>query len=246
MSDTKPKPKLPSGREVVRIMRERTDTILVSFSGGKDSLCMWLRLRKAGFKIMPFYMYLCPDLQFVERGLAYYESVLETPITRFPHPSLFRLLRESVCASPATDVVLGEFRNGEGLWEFNYQDVYAAVKHLRGLPQDTFVALGVRLSDSLFALERVRNGVIRDDLHVFFPIWDLDKHRLIVEIKRAGVKLPVDYRLFGRSLDGIYRKFTEPIKKHYPDDYERLRQFFPMVEADIQRWKYARANRHLA
>lgn len=237
------KPKLPSGREVVRIMRERTDTILLSFSGGKDSLCMWLRLRKAGFKIVPFYMYLCPDLQFVERSLAYYESFFETPITRFPHPSLFRWLRDSVFASPGTDAVLDEMRESEGIWDCNYQDVYAAVKYLHGLPQGTFVALGTRLSDSLFALERIRNGVIREDEHIFFPIWDLDKHRLIVEIKRAGVKLPVDYRLFGRSFDGIYRKFTEPIKKHFPDDYQRLTTFFPMIEADIFRWNNAKTRR---
>lgn len=232
---------LITGREVVKAIREQTDTVLLSYSNGKDSLAAWLRLRKAGFRVVPFYMYLIPDLQFVERSLRYYEQFFSTPIYRVPHPSLYRWLGASIFQSPLTAAVL-EQEAGE-LPEYKYEDVYRWVKEDLSLPQSTWVALGTKMTDSLFALTRVKEGVIRDDLRLFFPIWDLDKARLITEIKRAGLKLPPDYRLFGRSFDGIYHKFLAPIKEHYPDDYARILALFPMAEAEIKRYEYAASRR---
>ncbi len=52
-------------------------------------------------------------------------------------------------------------------------------------------------------------------------------------IERHGIKLPVDYEMFGRSFDGIDWRFVEPLRKHLPEDYERLRFWFPLVEMDF-------------
>jgi len=66
-----------------RYMRERSDTVILSFSNGKDSIAAWLVLRKYFPKIIPFYLYLIPDLEFVESGLTYYEDFFQTKILRY-------------------------------------------------------------------------------------------------------------------------------------------------------------------
>ena len=51
-------------------------------------------------------------------------------------------------------------------------------------------------------------------------------------IESHGLKLPVDYKWFGRSFDGIDRRFTEVLKQRDPEDFEVLRSWFPLLEAD--------------
>jgi len=86
-------------------------------------------------------------------------------------------------------------------------------------------------------------GAVNVTKREFYPIWDLTKRRQMIELKRAGVQLPVDYRLFGRSFDGIYQRFCAPIKRYFPRDYERIKLFFPLVEADVKRWEFMNARR---
>jgi len=63
---------------------------LLAFSCGKDSIVAWLKLRKYFKKIVPYYMYCVPNLEFVEKSLRYYEDWFGCHIARMPHPSLYR------------------------------------------------------------------------------------------------------------------------------------------------------------
>ena len=74
--------------------------ILLAFSGGKDAIATWIALRGDGFDVMPYHMTLIPGLEFVESGLARYESVFGCKIVRVPHPSFFRWLRNLVYQPP--------------------------------------------------------------------------------------------------------------------------------------------------
>ena len=50
---------LTSG-EAIEWLKERTDTIVLSFSRGKDSIAAWLRYRKH-FKVLPFHLEVVPE-----------------------------------------------------------------------------------------------------------------------------------------------------------------------------------------
>lgn len=77
-------------RETVRGMGSGDSTVLLSFSAGKDAIATWVALRESGFsRILPFYLYLVPELQFVEESLQYFERVFRTPILGL------RLLRDA-------------------------------------------------------------------------------------------------------------------------------------------------------
>jgi len=83
---------------------------LLAFSAGKDAVCSWLRLRDMGFECVPYYLYVVPDLEFVEEGLTYYEAFFDTKILRLPHPSLPRMLRGLVFQPPERAAIIEKIR----------------------------------------------------------------------------------------------------------------------------------------
>jgi hypothetical protein len=224
-----------SGSQVIADIRRRTDTILLAFSCGKDSIAAWLECRKHFSRVVPFYMYLVPELEFVNRSLAYYEGFFGTRIIRLPHPSLYRMLNRGVFQAPENRDVIVSAK----LPEFEYGDVYKILRDENNLPA-AYCASGVRAVDSPYRMVSIKmHGAINHKKQQFYPIWDWHKPRLIGTIQNAGVKLPVDYRVFGRSFDGLDYRFMEPMSRVFPADYARVLEYFPLVGAELARRKYA-------
>lgn len=227
----------PTGSQTIATIRAKTDTILLAFSGGKDAIAAWLECRKHFPRVIPFYMYLVPDLEFINRSLAYYEDWFGTRIVRLPHPSLYRMLHRCVFQAPENQAVI----RAAHLPEFDYSDVYRILREEHSAPT-AYCASGVRSADSPYRMIALkRYGPINHTKMQFYPIWDWNKARLIEEITAAGVKLPVDYRLFGRSFDGIDYRFLEPISRAYPRDYARILEYFPLAGLEIMRRECGKA-----
>lgn len=226
-----------TGQQSIAAIREQTDTILMAFSCGKDSIGAWLECRKHFPRIVPFYMYLVPGLEFVERSLRYYEKWFGCRILRVPHPSLYRMLNNFVFQAPQNCAVI----EAANLANFEYESMYDEVRKKLSLPDTVFAASGVRAVDSPYRMVAVkRYGPINRKKRHFYPIWDWRKERLLSEIKTAGIQLPADYRVFGRSFDGIDYRFLEPIRRTWPDDYARILEYFPLAEVEIKRREYGR------
>lgn len=211
------------------------DTCLLSFSTGKDALAAWSKAKPYFKRIVPFYMYLVPDLGFVECSLQYYEERLGTPILRMPHPGMVRMLRELVFQPPerveAIDCAV--------LPRLTYEHVEAHVRKAAGAP-DAYVAIGTRTADSPIRLANVRRyGAVNHRRKSFFPVFDWRLADVIGCIEREHIKLPVDYRLFSRTFDGLDYRFLEPIRREFPLDYERILQWFPLADVELKRREFA-------
>lgn len=222
-----------------RYVAEHNDgACVLSFSCGKDSIAGWIQLRRFFPRIVPVYLYLVPGLEFVERSIRYYEDFFETHIVRLPHPSLYRLLTNLTFQAPENITTIEDARYS-WLQQFDYDDSFAVTKAISGLPDDTHSAIGVRASDSLNRWASIKKyGALNEKRHTFYPIYDWSKDRLIAEIADAGVKLPVDYRWFGRSFDGIDYRFLRPIKENAPKDYARILEWFPLADLELARMRY--------
>lgn len=227
-----------TGEEAIRQIASETDTILLAFSCGKDAIGAWLACRPHFRRIIPYYMYLVPGLQFVEDALAYYEEFFQTRILRVPHPSLYRLLNAFVFQPPERCALI----EAAGLEEFSYRDMQDTIRDRFGLPDAAMVASGVRAVDSPMRMLALRKyGPINRKKAQFMPVCDWNLDRLVSEIERANVRLPIDYRIFGRSFDGIDYRFLAPLKEHLPADYERVLQWFPLADLELKRRQYAEA-----
>ncbi len=222
---------------VCEVVREAVghDKALLSFSCGKDSWAAWLSARDY-FDFTPYYLYLVPGLSFVEEYLQYAEGVLGKHIVRLPHPSFYRWVNGAIFQAPQRLRTIAAV----GWPNFEYDDMRDAVIEDRDLPEDVWTATGVRAADSpMRRASLIKNQGVNANRRYFYPCWDWNKARLVEELTRAGIKLPVDYKVFGRSFDGLDLRFLVKIREHFPSDYQTILDWFPLVDMEIARYEFA-------
>lgn len=217
-------------------VRRDGNTVLLSFSNGKDSIACWSVLQKAGFKVVPFYYQLPPGLEFVERSLRYYEDHFGEHIYRVTDPLLYRWIDEHKFQPPDRLPAI-ELLN---LPDFGFPEIEAGVKHTVGLPSSAWTAIGSRWADSPMRRLSIPQIGYTESRRKFYPVADLNKEQLIKCLQRAKVKLPVDYEMFGRSFDGIDYQYIIEVKRRYPKDYAKLLEWFPLLEIEFFRAHIAR------
>ena len=206
--------------------------VLLAFSCGKDSLGAWVAMRNAGIKVIPYYLYSIPKLQFVEDSLSYYEDVFGCEIRRYPHPSLYRWLNCLVFQAPERCAVI----EAAGLPDWETADLVKVIRDDFGLPASTWNADGVRAADSIVRRMSMKtHGPMKVKNHNVSPIWDWRRRATFDAIEAAGIRLSIDYEWFGRSFDGIDARFIGPLREHAPDDYARVLDWFPLAELELLR-----------
>ena len=223
------------GEQIVAEIVRKTDTVLLGMSCGKDSIAAWLAIKPHFRRIVPYHMHLVPDLEFVERGIRHCEEFMGQHIIRIPHPSFHRLLNNYVFQCPSRRRTIA----AAGLPNFSYADAQQGIRDQLGLGDECYTAIGVRAADSPHRLMAIRKyGAISRRKKEFFPVWDWNKARLVGAISEAGIKLPAEYRYFGRSFDGIDYRFLAPIKQHFPRDYATILEWFPLADLEIKRREF--------
>jgi hypothetical protein len=210
---------------------------LLSFSAGKDALACWVALR-GKVDVVPYYMELIPRLEFVEVSLNYYERFFGVEILRVPNPNLYKMLSDCVYQPPERQEWLETF----GVPSFDHKVVTDFICESVGLSADkTFCAVGNRAADNITRRAMFKkHGGVSWNTQKMYPVFDWKIDRVISALKSAGVKLPFDYRIFGRSFDGIDFRFLAPIKKHFPRDYAKILDWFPFVDMEIFRYEKRR------
>lgn len=210
--------------------------VLLGFSCGKDSIGAWIQARRYWPEVLPFYREIVPKLEFVEESLAYYERKFGQKIVRVTGAYFWSMLYQGMFQSPdsldaieaAGGVIVGVDNNKVADWAAKAQ----------GLDPKTYWTLGGwRRQDSIaraFILKRY--GPVRPDSRTIEPVYDWSVSQLADEIRGAGLKLPRDYKVFGRSFDGIRGRFLVHIKREWPRDYQRILDFFPMAEMECRRF----------
>ena len=207
--------------------------VMLAFSCGKDSIAAWLALQDSGVKdIRPYCMEYVPGLQFVQDSLAYFEDYFQTRIARYPHPSIYRWLNNFVFQAPERCAII----EAAELPTPTYEQVVELIRGDFDVPADTWVADGVRAADSIVRRVSIkRHGPMKPSSRKVSPIWDWRKHEVYDRIEAAGITLPPDYEWFGRSFDGMDRRFLEPLSRHAPDDYQRILEWFPLADLELIR-----------
>lgn len=216
------------------IASESDGDVILSFSRGKDSLATWLALRKTFHTVRPFYMERIPGLVFVQESLDYFERFFGCKIPVLPHPATYRQLRAYVFQPPERWPVIEDAIKAGRLPAIDYAGQEAIVRGWAG--RDLPVAWGTRATDSPIRMANVRkHGPRNHQRGAFWAIYDWRMADVLAEIKASGVKLPVDYRMFGRSMDGIDWRYLAPLKRRYPEDYRRVLELFPLAELELYR-----------
>jgi hypothetical protein len=173
-------------------------------------------------------------LPIVEEALAYYERKMGCKIWRMPQPGFYMWLRNFTFQTPPRASVLAAC----GLPTFGYREVVDSIAQAVGIaPENTMTATGVRSADSPRRRTVITQcGGIDRSQPKFYPIWDWSTDQCIDIIKKNDIKLPIDYALFGRTIDGLDYRVLAPLKKHRPQDFAKILEWFPLAEMEI--WRY--------
>lgn len=199
-----------------------TDTVIVSHSGGKDSI-VTLDLCCQYFKaVHAFFMYQVPGLSFQEAALRWAEERYGIEIYRIPHFELSDFYRRGVYCKPDSRVQ-----------KVTISDVYAHVRHAFGA---WWISAGERAADSLVRNAMIkRSGSIDEKRGRFFPLAYWRKEHVMRYIDARRLKISHESSIIGHSFRSLGAKDLLSIKKHYPDDYERIVSAFPECGAAISR-----------
>lgn len=226
-------PSWPKGDDLIAKLGK--GACLLQFSAGKDSIACWLALR-GKMEIAPYYLYLIPDLEFVEESLRYYEKFFGQRVIRVPHPSLYRMIANHVFRPPEQCMIAED----ADLPEFSYDDVEKAICDDRKMPK-LWSANGARMADSIMRRQFfTKYPPINPKRRVFYPVWDWNVKMIVDAMNAVGCRLPIDYDIFGMSFDGLDFRFLKPIKEHFPRDYARILEWFPLAELELYRYEQAR------
>ncbi len=209
------------------------DTILLSFSGGKDSIAMWLAIREH-FDIIPYFLYWLPGLSFVDAAIEYYEDYFDTEIIRLPHPLFYNMLRTYSYREPHELAIV----QAMNLTEFDFADVDDIIAMQYGLDAP-FCAIGMRAADNIDRRNLIfqQGSVGIKKRRYYYPIWDWNVSQVSQIIIDNGVKIPADYKYWGRTLAAFDYQYLKPLRKAFPDDYNRMLEWFPLLEVEFFRYE---------
>lgn len=197
-----------------------TDRVLVSFSGGKDSVVSLDLCIKYFKEVQAFFMYQVRGLSFQEAIVKYYEDKYGIHIYRIPHFFLSEKLR------------YGFFRLYDlSVPVLSVKDIYT---YMRDMTDIYWIAAGERIKDSLWRRGIIKNsGTIDAARGRFYPVAEWNKEEILAYIKQNKLKVGLDSKRLGGSFDSFLPRDLEIIRKHFLNDYDKIKSWFPFIEASF-------------
>lgn len=223
-----------SGMALIDRVRElKGDTILLSFSCGKDSLALWLYLREH-FNIIPYHLWWIPDMEYVEVSLDYYEKYFQTRIYRMASPIFYDMFTTCAFQPPDRVAVIDGLR----MPRFDLPAVDDILAGHLGL-DEPFCAVGMRMADNLLRRTLMQQqGVLGfKRRRYFYGIWDWNVGQVSDIIRQHGVKLAPEYGVIGRTIGSFQYQELADMRRAFPADFEKLRQWFPLIDLEFFRYE---------
>ena len=209
--------------------------VLLSFSG-KDSLAAWLYLRDNNFEVVPYWCYSVPGLSFDDEMISYYEDYFQTHIYRFLHPISYALINYLSFQPPDAASAILRMHIPR---KVNYAFIERQIIDALGMPTDTFTAVGIRARDNL-----MRNRLVHQmgplglrNRRYWWTVWDFSIDDVMQIIRRHAVKLSRAYAIFGATGDILDYPVLRIMRDQCPDDFARVVQMFPLIEAELFRYE---------
>lgn len=213
-------------------IKKVSNDIILSFSRGKDSIVSWLVLLELGFKVHPIYYSLCPYMDFELKSLSYYEDFFKTEIIKIPSATFIDLYNFGHLQTKSHTKIS---QKNQMPYYDNDQIRQMAIGE-NGINKNSFIAVGATIFDSVqrrIGISKVNGLNVKSKK--FYPIADFNQSKIEEYLIKYKVKLPVDYKVWGSTFDGLNLRWLGELKEHFPKDFELLKTYFPFIEAELFR-----------
>lgn len=208
--------------DTIKTQAKITDSVIVAFSGGKESVVVLDLCFRYFKKVQPFFMYICPNLSFQERTLEWYEKKYQTTIIRMPHMDVSEFFH------------YGSFRISDSSFPIiSINDIY---KWIRLYSDMWWIAAGERIDDSIVRRAMMKkSGSIDVQRGRLYPVSMWKKKEIIDYIKFHNLYLGADSRKMGFSFKSLWGKELLMVKNYFPDDYQKILRLYPFAAAGVKR-----------
>jgi phosphoadenosine phosphosulfate reductase len=206
-------------------LAETHDEILVSFSGGKDSLVVADLCCKTFKRVVGFFMYLVPGIEVAEKQVREAAARWGMPVLYYPHWIGYRYLREGFFCP-------NWFKIADDIPDAKLYDIYDWVMQDTGI---SLIAMGAKRADSLWRsrnLALVKKGRFAEA--VVSPLENWNKFDVLAYLKANNIPRP-DSSTGNATGIGLGAESVIWLYENYPEDYQRLKFYFPFIEAMIKR-----------
>ncbi|HOJ03293.1 MAG TPA: phosphoadenosine phosphosulfate reductase family protein [Bacteroidota bacterium] len=215
---------------VLERVRAQAQAILVSFSGGKDSLvCMDLATDVFGRgNVVGYFMYFVRGLSYETKQLDYARKRWGVEILQYPHPDL------------ALAIKTGAYRFAPEPKRklFKLKDVERRVRIDTGLH---WIVNGARQADSrdrCVMLRTYEDEAIYEKGGRVFPISKWKDREVLAYMKHHRIPVPQVFKgnvkMSGTGLGG---RALAAIMEQYPEDYRKILKVFPLAGNAVARLK---------
>mgnify|MGYP001578546747 FL=1 len=198
------------------------EQILISYSGGKDSLIVLDMCSRIFKTIIGFFMYLIPGISICEKQIKYAQDRYNVEIIQYPHWLLSRFLKRGIYCNPHY-----KYNNFP---ELKPKDIYALAREDTGF---WLIATGQKRSDTMW---RSRN-LSQETPGVINPLKDWNKYEVLAYCKLYNIPLPDSAEGNVSGIDLSERTLLWLHDRH-PEDFKKLLKLFPFAEVPIYRRRF--------
>lgn len=216
-------------KKTMDFVREKTNEVLVFYSGGKDSLVMLDYARKNFDRVVCVFMYFVKGLEHIEKYLRYAASFPNVEVVQFPHWILSTIHKEGIYCKPTPSQKL-----------LKLSDVVKAAKNQTGID---WIFMGMKQSDSMNRRLMLRSYTlesINEKSGIVYPLSRWSKGDVLSYIKINQLPMPINYGVKQSKSSGMV--FSEAtflfLRKKYPQDLEKIYTAYPMSRQILFEYDY--------
>lgn len=192
------------------------------FSSGKDSIATLDLCCKYIKKVIAVHLYFVKGLSFRENILKYYSNRYKIPVHQYPQTDVSRIFSNQAFVNTTKDV--------SKIKQFDIE-LFIRKKH-----NISFLAYGYRKNESLQRRGQLSKcDGLEKKFKRFFPIADWTHKDVLHYMKCEKLPLSVEYSYGFRDINFFEGKGLIWLYRNYPDDYERVKQVYPFIDAELMR-----------
>lgn len=208
--------------EELSLIRQTHKSILVSFSGGKDSLTLLYLAKQIFEHVECFFMYFVPGILSVENRIDIASQKYNVKIYKIRHWNYFKCKK------------YGIFCNAEDVKERTLSDIYTDIRELSGIIP---ILVGAKRDDGQWRRTNTANAITGSYGNVYRPIFEWTTYDVLGFCKMKGIEVPKAEGMTNTGID-LSTKYVLWAYNNDKQAYNLMKKDFPYLDAMIYREKW--------
>lgn len=199
-----------------------TDAVLVSYSGGKDSLAVMDLCARSGKRVRGFILAFLPGLDHTAHWIEYAKSRWGVEVREYQDPKAIQWLRMGRFRSEPLDVPA-----------ITTRDIEEMAREDAGIE---WIGYGHKAADCIdrrLMLKTWPNG-ISEKWRKFAPLFDWRQNDVLAYLSRNRIEIPTAGASIMSGI-GLSPRSLAWMRESWPDDYKRILKVFPHASGQADR-----------